>query len=254
MNDDLAHKVSEWLTKTGYPLEMRVAQLARKAGPMWVDQSRNYYDASSGKVRETDVVVAWGQRQARGGSVVVLTIECKSKPAPWVVFDDGQPPTMDASWHLDDAAQRTATDELGNFRRISLRHGARTSDTLLKPSYVGLSAVEVTFERPVDRNGAWDAIRAAVSAAHGVLAEFDAQQIQTTGGNIVAFPVVVTTGRLFRSYLEDGEMRLQEADRLEVRVRMGERLDQTRCLIVTEEALPQLLADAAKTPAALTIG
>lgn len=246
--------MSEWLTKTGYPFEMRVAQAARRASPLWVDQSRNYYDAVTEKVRETDVVVAWGQRQARGKPVVLLTIECKSKPAPWVVFDDGQLPSVDCEGQLAESVRRSASDDYGNSRPISIRTKALSGNTLLKPSIVGLTAVEVTFGRAPERNGAWDAVRAAVSAAHGIVAEFDAQQLQDGTRGIVAFPVVATSGRLFRSYLDGVDIQLEETDRLEVRVRMGASLDETRCFIVTESALPQLFAEAAKTPAVLSVG
>lgn len=254
VTDDLSRKVTEWLTKTGYPFEMRVAQAAREANPLWVDQSRNYFDAVTEKVRETDVVVAWGLRQAPGKVVVLLTIECKSKPAPWVVFDDGQLPTIDDEWQLAEAVRRSANDAYGDSRSISIRPKAFTGNTLLKPSIVGSAAVEVTFGKAPERNGAWDAVRAAVSAAHGIIAEFDAQQLEDGNRGLVAFPVVVTSGRLFRSYLNGVDIQLEEAERLEVRMRMGASLDETRCFILTEAALPQLFAEAAKTSAVLSVG
>lgn len=254
MNDDLRAKVQSWLQKTGYPLEMRVAHAARRAGPLWVDQSRNYVDATSDRVRETDVVAGWGERRGQGGSYVYLVMECKARPAPWVVFDDGQLPTDDATQRLWWAAQRTPTNAYGDARAIGLRTGAFTGNTLLKPSRVGLAAVEVTFgEKATERNAAWDAVRSAVSAAHGVLAEFDASQLEHTGAALTAFPVVVTSGALFRAYLEGTDMKVEETDRAEVKVRVGTQLDETRCLVVTESALPQLFAEAKRTSAIVTV-
>jgi len=69
-----------------------------------------------------------------------------------------------------------------------------------------------------------------------------------------AFPVVVTSGALFRAYLHGSEMTVEHVDRAEAKVRIGARLEPTRCLVVTETALPQLLAEAAKMAAIVTVG
>ena len=254
MNDDLRKRVQAWLQKTGYPLEMRVANEARRADPLWVDQSRNYVDSESGKLRETDVVAGWGERGSRGGGHVYLVMECKAKPAPWVVFDDGQLPTDDADLRLWWAARRSPTDGLGNSRDVRIRSGAFCGDTLLQASRVGLAAVEVTFaDKPAERNAAWDAVRSAVSAAHGVLAEFDEAQLERNQAVLIGVPVVVTTGALFRAFLDGDDMSVEEVDRAEVTVRFGAQLDEARCLIVREPALPNLFAEAHRTAGVLTL-
>lgn len=255
MSDDVRRKVQNWLQKTGYPLEMRVAQAARRANPLWVDQSRNYLDAQSGKVRETDVVVGWGDRRGQSGGYVYLVIECKARPAPWVVFDDGDLPTDDPEQRLWWTAFRTPDDPFGNVRPISVRPDAFTGDTLLGPSRVGTAVVEATFsEKTTERNMAWDAVRSAVSAAHGLLSEFSPSKLRRDEAALAAFPVVVTSGALFRSYLDGSEVAVEEVDRAEVRARIDNQWDENRCLIVTESALPRLFAQAEKTWGLVTLG
>jgi hypothetical protein len=253
--DNLEEKVRGWLERTGFPLEMRVAEIARTAGPLWVSQSRDYVDPSTGTVRETDVVVAWRDRESPGARFVYLVLECKAKPAPWVIFDDGGLPTDDAEGRLGWSVMRTALDRFERPKRPSVRSDAFVGGTLLAPSRVGYGVAEADFRdgRTGERNPAWDAVRSAVSAAHGVLAEFDSSQIQQ--GNIVmlACPVVVTSGRLFRAFLRDGELMVEEVPRGEVLIRHSQELDATRCLVVTEGDLPKLFAQAAATPALLRV-
>lgn len=256
MDEYLGEKVLRWLERTGFPLEMRVAEEARRAQPQWVDQSRNFVDPVSGKIRETDVVAGWADQDRRGGAYVYLVLECKAKPAPWVIFDDGELMTDDAELRLAWTARRSAPDDLGNTQAPTIRSGAFVGGTLFKPSRVGFGVIEATFNdpKPQERNGAWDAVRSAVSAAHGVLNEFDPGQIERTSVALLAVPVVVTSGRLFRAYLQRGETNVEEIDRGEVLVRPGSELDQTRCMIVTETALPGLLDEARATPALIVNG
>jgi hypothetical protein len=253
MSDELLEKVSKWLAKTGYPLEMRIARAARRARPLWVDQSRNYYDGETGKVRETDVVAAWGDPEG-DYPVVVLVIECKAKPHPWVIFDDGTGLSDDGNRRLWSAVRRGFQNPYGDSASVALQPNAFTGGTLLKPDIEGLAAVEVKFNDSADdRNSAWDAARAATAAAHGVVSEFSEAQLARRHSGIVAFPIVVTSGKLFRSYLDGDEMKVEEADRLSVRVRLGANMDETRCLIVTEDALDSVLEEASKTPDILTM-
>ncbi len=78
--------VKEWLSKQGYPLEMRVAAALRNAG-FAVMQSAYFLDPSSAKPRELDVVA---HRYWSGENVawqLTLLIECKvTKKQPWVLF------------------------------------------------------------------------------------------------------------------------------------------------------------------------
>lgn len=247
--DDLSSKVLNWLERTGFPLEMRVAEAARRSRPLFVRQSSNYVDPSSGVVRETDVVVGWRDPNLQHACHVYLVLECKAKPAPWVIFDDGGLPKDDADRRLGWTVQRTPR-ERGTVREAYVKDEVFSGDTLFRPSRVRHGVLEVTFadSKSHERNPAWDAVRSCVAAAHGVLAEFDTRQIQQNSAVLLGIPVVVTSGKLFRAFLQDGELKVEEVDEAELLVRPGQALDQTRCLIVNELALPGLFARAAATP------
>jgi hypothetical protein len=86
---DLQKKVTEWLDRQGYPLEMYTAKCCRGAG--WIaHQSWYYFDEESEQQRETDVfgrtkpiMVTKKKREFE----LSFTFECKqSRSRPWVAF------------------------------------------------------------------------------------------------------------------------------------------------------------------------
>src|SRR5258708_8233762 len=105
MPDDLHKKVSEWLDKEGFPLEMVVASAFRRAG-LWVMQSDYYEDPNEGKQREIDVIARQQVLVARDLLRITFAVECKvSRDKPWVLF------TADSIRFLDSTrvAERTAS-------------------------------------------------------------------------------------------------------------------------------------------------
>jgi hypothetical protein len=48
-----------WIDSQGYPLEMRTAEVLRRAG-LWWDHGRTYTDPVTGKIREIDLVANLG--------------------------------------------------------------------------------------------------------------------------------------------------------------------------------------------------
>jgi hypothetical protein len=80
-------KIQDWIEKTGYALEMRVARTLRRAGFRAV-QSEYYPDPSDPKKhREVDVVAYEDMTTDLHQSCLLLVLECKVTSAkPWVLF------------------------------------------------------------------------------------------------------------------------------------------------------------------------
>src|SRR5688500_18200731 len=78
-----ADKVMEWLSTTGFPLEMSAASAFLEAG-FEVTQSHMYEDAQSDKAREIDVFAR--DPDYLGIVDIAFIIECKSSSKPWVVL------------------------------------------------------------------------------------------------------------------------------------------------------------------------
>lgn len=251
--DSVSRRMHDALQKTGYPLEMRVARAAREHRPAHLEQSRYYVDPSTRKVRETDVLTSWmslhqdPRTRVTTWTHIYLAIECKSKPAPWVIFDDGGGMTDDPAVRLDMAVTIDGSENGYLHAKLEMR---AATNTLFAPSRIGSGIAEPMAKNAENGDPAWSAVRAAVSAAHGVLADFDLTTPKGDGQvvNMVVQPVVVTSGSLCRAYLdEDGGLQVEQVERGEITVRRDERARLTRCLVVTEAYLGDLMRTAAQT-------
>jgi len=246
--EQVESEVQKWLTKTGFPLEMRVAREARRVRGLWVQQSPYFIDPETGQVRETDVVVGLGPDTRTQYSNVVLVVECKAKPVPWIVFDDGDLPTDDAMRRMDLAVRAAPRNEYGDGLSMRIKQNAFTGDTLLRPSRIGFGIIaKEEPQKGQPRNSAWDAVRSVVSAAHGLAPEFDSRAIDNGDLPLLLVPVVVTSGKLMRAYLSGDDVAVESVGQAEVVVRTTSPKAQVRCLVVREEAWPKVLQDAQAT-------
>ena len=82
---DLEIKISNWLEKQGYPLEMFVSQKFRKHN-FSVSQSLYYHDDELGKNREIDILAHKGVFVYDTFVTIDYVIECKSSTKPWLLF------------------------------------------------------------------------------------------------------------------------------------------------------------------------
>ncbi len=275
-DDPLKAKILRALMKGGYALEMRVAAKTRSSGATTVIQSGYYLDQDTSKIREIDVAALWvdiSGREINHNISLWLTIECKSKPAPWVIFDQGDPLSdFDIEFIFSRIPQISSRAGSINFYRAGTLPGQ--SAALFSPARYGFGSgiVEVSFKENLNEegetsgkanaassksnqpNGAWAAVQAAVSAASGMRAEWleklGAQKLSRLDSSMLMMwvPVVVTSGRLYRCRLDDsGSMELEEVNQGSVSVGSGPRLDNVRCLVATEAGFDSLLTDASST-------
>ena len=258
--DELRAKLLGSLAKSGYPLEMRVAAMARAFHPGFVSQSRYYADPTTGTLRETDILVSWRKknRSERALTFLYLAMECKSAIHPWVIFDNDQTPFIDSSHGL--ALTPTRFEPEGDEwleDRFEAYCDADPLDegTLFSPrSYpAGYGIVERMLnadkQKGSDTNNAWAATQAAVSAAYGLLAGTNkTQSSQRMHLSSIVVPVAITSGPLFRCWLDgDGEIDIKKTDRASVHVGLSAEARSVRCLVVTEQGVESLLEDAVAT-------
>jgi hypothetical protein len=90
-SEPLRDKLLEWLTKQGYPLEMRVASVFRKETKFDVRQSWHYSDPETAVSREIDLVCT--DSEVLGLAAIHFAISCKAGTKPWILFTS--PHTMD---------------------------------------------------------------------------------------------------------------------------------------------------------------
>lgn len=247
----LVASVRKSLEQSGYPLEMRVAAAMRRRSPDRVEQSRYYRDPITDKIRETDVVGCWAFGRSGSWTYVFLVTECKNKPHPWVVFEAGDSIGDDRALDLRSSIVVTAPKNLPDTELFMITLGDRAP--LIHTPFRGTGIAEVGRSGG-DRNGAWEAVLAAVSAAEAVSAESAPGTGSLGVGRLhgprtLAFfvPVVVTSGALLRCGLDDAdEVALDVIERADLIVRTASQ-EQVRCVVVSEAGLAALLDDTALT-------
>jgi hypothetical protein len=93
--DDLPNRVRGWLSREGYPFELRIGRQLRQERYHDIEHGRYYRDPETEKWREIDIVATAlaepyfvkGESQARPPIMSVrLVVECKHGDRPWVIM------------------------------------------------------------------------------------------------------------------------------------------------------------------------
>lgn len=232
MGDDFLGGVRQWLEKSGYAFELRIARAFRDGGARPVDLSFTYTDANSGALREGDVLAQFGWTAFNDTPASVeIVVECKSgRDHPWVAFYDKV------------IARGSALEDWVYFA-----HGPFVGITEpLAESWIGYPPFDATriashlvaAHANDSRNPAGDAVRQLLSAAEGRRQRYLERQSRDRRGCVIV-PVAVTGGRLVDCQLDaNGTVRLEEVDAAVVAgPRRGEK--PARVFVVTESAVTQ---------------
>ncbi|PRA13552.1 MULTISPECIES: hypothetical protein [Pseudomonas] len=204
----LTKNITEWLKKTGFPLEMEAAAAFREAG-FDVRQSATFADPQADKGREIDVLA---QDPDWVGIVdISFVVECKSAQKPWLIFIS------------DDALKH-----VNRINSFGVKSGV-AREVLAKRISKGirreLPLLSAYIERP-DRGGygfrqamggendqAFSAAIAALKACHGLAQDSGEGQIARLA---FAFPIIVVDSPLFECERNpEGELVLKEVQKSE---------------------------------------
>lgn len=195
----LHEKLTAWLAKTGYPLEMRVASVLTKLGFTTI-QSESFQDPVEDKPREVDVVgylqyLPTGVKHLPEGTHEMhfgLVCECKlSLDRPWIVFTSARERITSTT-----QLRQTAASQLGKQFLVGASQTARLQQALFfkGPPRLGYS-VTTGFD---DKDRAYDAIRSVAQATRGIVDFYGSAAV---GKPAFAWPVVVVDGPLFECFL-----------------------------------------------------
>lgn len=207
--EELKEKIANWLTKQGYPLEMKVARAFQEAG-FSVSSSEYYLDPDENKLREIDVVASMNNLIDDIIFQVVYTAECKSsKKNPWVCFCSTNS-SRDSS--IGFFARYATIQGHVMLTELSFNPDITTADLFYLPgqyAYGVMNAFKDKLDVP------YQAIQGARKSSQAIVAHYDKGQalpnkIQTV---CVAFPLVVVNAPLFDCKLdESGELELHQVD------------------------------------------
>ncbi|WP_300016906.1 hypothetical protein [Pseudonocardia sp.] len=248
MPDELTAKIDTWLTKTGYPLEMRVAQrlISEQLGAKWEREPNvQYTDLITGQSRETDYYLDWWEDGPVFEVLSRIVIECKSTAQPWVVFrrpaDHGRAASLfDARsnltyyWQQKTGQLSALVDALESYLE-----GRLTAWPL--PGY----SIDEAFKGAGERDVAYNAVRQAVAAGVGVTTTPIWDDDHSVPGYSTVAPIVLTTSPLFEAQLSsDGQTVVSKSvTRTSVRVELPGLSGSTRVIVVNEKELDTIVSD-----------
>jgi hypothetical protein len=201
----MIEKLSQWLEKQGFSLEMRAAAAFRQAG-FKVRQSAHYHDRGEGKDREIDVVAS--QESELRQPAVHFAVECKSSDKPWVVL--------------------VSDDTLSGVERarcwgVLTHEGLDTVSTLSPEDLAQLPWYSTTDECGYgfrkafagDRDDGFAASAAVCKAAQYLVLpmQMDARALPAYA---ISFPIIVVDSPLFECRLNaDGKLQLSQVTQSE---------------------------------------
>ncbi len=212
-DSDQRTKVYRWLEKSGYPLEMTVAQAFRESNcDFHVSQAQYYLDPQDNRPREMDVVVSRLIGQEINGRRIRLDvyfcIECKSTPdKPWIVFTSERTSVYEIVFGFDFLSPVISTPAR-DFAFQLARQGKIQVANMFKPHTRRGYGVTQAFT--TGKDVPYEAIMGAVKAAHAMVApysDFTSSRPPKTVPVGLAIPIIVIEGGLFECYLEETEKR-----------------------------------------------
>ncbi|QHC65657.1 hypothetical protein GSU68_03050 [Rathayibacter sp. VKM Ac-2759] len=204
MSDDFLAKVGSWLEKSGYAFELRIARAIRSEGANDVNLSFSYTDATTGALREGDVLAKFDWTAIEGvPASIEVVIECKSgRDHPWVLFSD-EDVTMGST--IEDWAYFSHGSFVGITEPL-------TKDWSDQPPFHDrrVASHVVAMGAKDSHNPASDAVRQVLSAAEGRKTRYTERHFQDRRGCVI-IPVIVIGGRLVEARLSSiGDIELTE--------------------------------------------
>lgn len=233
----LSDKVKSWLETQGYPLEMRVASEFRKS-EFEVAQSFYYRDEDTGKARELDVFAR--AFDVRGYVNFMFAVECKSSKKPWLILSTNDTLSGNRLFTFavsDDFTRKILVEKdylswlLENipwFKKHDLRGYS------VRQAFTDQQEIDVPFAAAIS----------VFKAAHSLVAPDKQHHYDKLS---FAFPVIVIDSPLFRCTLADDDSLTLEM------ISQGEFMFDVPGLqfgtirIVTKDALPSFVREAADT-------
>lgn len=213
MPEELKDRVLNEISKTGFPLELRVSELLNNLD-YHVANNLYYVDLDEGKGREIDLRTLKNHDfKIQSKQYFVrhcLLIECKkSQKKPWVIFTSPETPYDSEYFEVDCSGANFDRDIKGMQKDLDQLESIHP--------FCRYKRRGRSFFEPFKNNLTGETIfKALMSTVKASIAMRDNKF--ASGGNSICFfyPIVVFEGKLFEAYLNKGKIEILETDRLMV--------------------------------------
>ena len=199
----MQNKIVNWLDKSGYSFEMRVAEHVRSAGldPL---QSEHYVDPETNADRETDVVAYASATHRDTKLIVAIVFECKvSNEKPWVLLSRKCDLDRTAALRYRACTWYSET----HFLSLTERSDFQELGTFVAPQRIGYSLVVAFGSGNQDK--AYSALMSVTKATSAIVERIKAESSQNV--HVLGLPILAIKGKLFEAFLgDDGDLSLEE--------------------------------------------
>lgn len=245
MKNDLKTKVKEWISKQGYPLEMRVAEILQQVN-FNVNLSCYYEDSREKLYREIDVVATDSICDIHNISFDVrFILECKySGDKPWIIFQSNS--DIELRKHFEILRRFSSKYGYVALSEISKNKDAQNNFLFSLPEEMGYGLTRA-FENTNDMT--FKAINSVLKATKYFVSQFDSINANSLIGYIaIAFPIIVIDGQLFNCKLnKNNEVEVAESEMGYLLVRNEEYGTYDSIIsVVTLKAFPNYVRNLAK--------
>lgn len=200
--EGLQNAIKKWLKDTGFPLEMKAADVFREQG-YEVRQSFVVKDMQEDKPREIDVIANYPYELDRGFIRITCILECKSSKQPWLVFQANDVLSGYNKLHafavMSDDARAAFVDVLFKNKERYKPNWQYFNDT----TKCGYALRQPLTEKDTAFTAAMNVLKAArntVQPRHGrPLHDID-----------IAFPIIVVDSPIFECQTVDDEINIKE--------------------------------------------
>jgi len=238
-NEELTKKVVKEITKSGFPLELRVSRLLESNGYL-LAHNLYYVDQDEGKGREMDLRALKNFEWKKGAQIYrvrhCLIVECKKSEKPWVVFTSAET-YYDRKIHEIQRGGSDPKNKLGSSEALGIKE--------IHP-FASYERRGRSYFEPLRKSGDQKNIFGALTTSAKATI---ATQGFASGERDLCFyyPLVVFQGTLYEAYLDDNnDMQVQEVDLVVTSFfyQSAEYKSEKFLIpIVTERALPNFCSD-----------
>jgi hypothetical protein len=204
MSSDSKGLVINWLKKSGFPLEMRIAAEWEKAD-FAVSQGVYYIDPESDKARETDIIASKENVSSDAWLRFFCIVECKSSHDPRVMFPRRGLPLEPAARIRHLAVSRLSSPYLSRIARRSDIAALPIFAETRRPAY---GMVRTNSEKQDDAYAAVMTVSKATSVVLGQVSSESEDSFE------LLWPLIVTEAPLFEAQLSaTGDINVEQIER-----------------------------------------
>jgi hypothetical protein len=242
-NNSLENKILDWLSKEGYPLEFKVANIFRANG-FYTFQGQYVKDFKTETPREIDILAQVSSDVDDSFLRICYVVECKwTENKPWVIFTDQNSQIAPAACIAQSIATKSAESILWILAADKDVQKLSIFRTPNRPGFNGRQA----FGSQNDL--VFNTLQSIMSSCYSKKREYESNQKNLEDSpsfGVLMIPIIVIEGRLFETFYNNQTKKIDivEKDQIRLHWRGSEAWHLHSTIdIVTIDFLPDFVKD-----------